>query len=326
MQSRWKSSGWLVSASLISITALLKIRELQSLAIKPTTFTHFFFQLMKSRHLASCLLVSTGLFLPLLKAEDPAEKVIWNNPQTFTAAGLSHHNYASAAMATEVGYSVWLPPDYETSSARYPVIYFLHGMGGNESADAAGFSQILVKQLAAGKIPPVICVFPNGGKSGYRDHADTHVNVESMLIRELVPLIDKTYRTRADRNSRVLGGFSMGGGGSVRLALQYPELFSAAASWAGAIGRPQGDKFVAALDPHLLEQRSLTVRLLMIVGYEDLTYPWHAAPLEAFRTARYPFTLHTLEGVGHELGKYYDLTGAEFATFLTKEFTAQPQS
>ncbi len=57
---------------------------------------------------------------------------------------------------------------------------------------------------------------------------------------ELIPLIDRTYRTRADREGRVIAGFSMGGGGAVRLALKHPDLFSAAASWAAALGSRGG--------------------------------------------------------------------------------------
>src|SRR6185312_13946459 len=167
-------------------------------------------------------------------ADRPAEKVIWNNPVTFTEPGLSHQTFSSASMGIEVGYSVWLPPGYETSGRRYPVIYFLHGTSGTESADSPAFSHRLAARLAAGKISPAIYVFPNGGLSGYRDHSDSNVKVETMITKELIPLIDKKYRTRPDRMSRVIGGFSMGGGGAVRLALPHPDLFSAAASWAGA--------------------------------------------------------------------------------------------
>jgi endo-1,4-beta-xylanase len=250
------------------------------------------------------------------------EVVHWNNPVVFKEAGLTHHSFQSEFMKTEVGYSIWLPPAYNESTAHYPVIYFLHGTGGTESADAPAFSSIVAGRVANGSIPAAICVFPNGGVSGYSDHPGTNIQVESMLIRELIPLIDRSYRTRSDRSSRVICGFSMGGGGSVRLALKYPQLFSAAASWAGAFAHRTDDgKFEPYFDSNLLKESENRVRILMIVGVNDLTYPWHAAAIEAFESSKYPFTLHTLGGVAHELGKYYTLTGDEFVRFLGAGFS-----
>jgi enterochelin esterase-like enzyme len=274
-----------------------------------------------------CLFLTMSALGTINAADRPAEKVTWNNPVTFTEPGLSHQTFSSASMGIEVGYSVWLPPGYETSGIRYPVIYFLHGTGGTESADSPAFSHMLAIRLEAGKIAPAICVFPNGGVSGYRDHSESNVKVETMIIKELIPLIDQKYRTRPGRMSRVIGGFSMGGGGAVRLALTHPDLFSAAASWAGAFVRHEQDgKFTPDFDAALLKPSSEPVRLLLIVGYEDITYPWHAAAVEALLAAKYSFTYHTIAGLKHELGRYYDLTGDELIDFLAKDFPAQPKA
>ena len=270
------------------------------------------------------LLASLALLtLPLSShAEQKAEpQVVWNNPVEFTDAGLTHHVFRSDAMNVELGYSVWMQTGYDAANGRFPVIYFLHGSGGTESADSPAFSHMLAERLAAKKIPPVIAVFPNGGLSGYRDHPEGKINVETMIIRELIPLIDRTYRTQPDRAGRVLGGFSMGGGGSVRLALKYPDMFSAAASWAGAFfRRADDDSFVPTFDTDVLIAPKAQVRLLMIVGYDDLTYPAHVPALAALQAAKYPFTIHTIAGLKHELGRYYTLTGDEFIYFLTREF------
>jgi len=259
-------------------------------------------------------------------ADDRASKVVWNNPVAFTEPGLTHHHFASKAMQREIGYSVWLPTGYDASDSHYPVIYFLHGSGGTESADAPAFSHMLAERVATGKIPPVIAVFPNGGLSGYRDHPEGNLNVESMIVQELVPLIDHTYRTRTDRNNRALGGFSMGGGGSVRLALRHPDLFSAAASWAGAFFRRGADE---QLTPEfetdaLAKSAADPVRLLFIVGYDDLTYPSHLPAIAALEKAHYPFSYRTIAGLGHELGRYYSLTGDELISFLADGFTRTP--
>ena len=68
--------------------------------------------------------------------------------------------------------------------------------------------------------------------SGYRDGPEQKIIGETLIIKELLPLVDKSYRTIATRDGRAICGFSMGGGGSIRLALSHPDLFSAAA-WGG---------------------------------------------------------------------------------------------
>ena len=91
---------------------------------------------------------------------------------------------ASKAMGHDVGYVVWTPADYDASGdTRYPVIYFLHGAGGSEASDAHGFSSMVAAGIHRGVLPPALCVFPNGGMSGYRGEA------ELMIIDELIPLM-----------------------------------------------------------------------------------------------------------------------------------------
>ena len=102
-------------------------------------------------------------------------------------------------------------------------------MGGNEAADSGGFSGLIGRGIRGGIVPPVICVFPNGGRSGYRG------SVEKMIVEELIPLIDMRYPTKAEAGSRAVAGFSMGGAGAVRLSVIHPELFCAAGSWGGGM-------------------------------------------------------------------------------------------
>src|SRR5579872_4062861 len=103
------------------------------------------------------------------------ETTVWvNNPKDGQLpAGVSHHTYYSASMKHEVGYCLYLPPGYASAAgARYPVIYNLHGAGGNE---LHGFeeAQLLDKGIRAGKLPPMILVMPNGGKTTmYKDSYD----------------------------------------------------------------------------------------------------------------------------------------------------------
>ena len=129
-----------------------------------------------------------------------------------------------------MGYVVWTPPGYSSSAKnRYPVIYFLHGMGGTESSDAKGFSEYVSTAVNNSLLPPVICVFPNGGVSGYRG------DVEKMIIEELISTIDSNYCTLVQTQSRVLTGFSMGGSGSISLVAMHPDLFCVAGSMGGGL-------------------------------------------------------------------------------------------
>jgi enterochelin esterase-like enzyme len=184
--------------------------------------------------------------------------VSWVNPKLPQGPGLTHHVLTSKALGHEVGYVAWTPPGYDATK-RYPVIYFLHGIGGTESADAAGFSGLVAKGIEKGEIAPVLVVFPNGGASGYRGP------VETMIIDELIPRIDQDYPTLNSPESRAIAGFSMGGAGAVRLSLLHPELFAAAASWGGGAG----PDLEAAVDQSadLLKKRGFG--LLLINGEKD---------------------------------------------------------
>lgn len=256
-----------------------------------------------------------------------SKTVRWNNTDGKKAPGVEHKSYKSRSMGTEVGYCVYTPPGYVDGKDRYPVIYFLHGAGGDENSDAGGFSGLVGKHITDGIIPPVICVFPNGGMSGYADRAAQNVMGETMIIKELVPLIDAEYRTVASREGRAVAGFSMGGGGAVRLAIKHPDLFGVAASWAGAFRGRGGE---AADDPVKLAEQNKDklrgkVRILMVVGDADLTYEGHKPLAAKFQELGITHEYRVLEGVGHNLGVYYQKTGDDFVRFLAKEFRPKPR-
>jgi endo-1,4-beta-xylanase len=247
--------------------------------------------------------------------------VVWNNPDGPAAPGVEHHSFMSPSMDVEVGYNVYLPDGYEEGDARYPVIYFLHGAGGNENSDAGGFSERVQRLEEAGDIPPAICVFPNGGMTWYQDRPDEKIMGETLIVRELVPLIDQNYRTLADREGRVISGFSMGGGGAVRLALKYPDVFSAAGSWAAALNpRGGGPGLAPELETDHLHDIAGRVRLLMIVGDQDGTFEGHQPVIHNMEAAAFPFRYEVLEGVAHNLGRYHQETGDAMVRFLAEGF------
>lgn len=260
------------------------------------------------------------LMLPVLVAAGGAaaqpRPVFWNNPDGPKAPGAQHAVLRSKAMDLDVGYNVWLPPGYAQGAARYPVIYFLHGAGGNENSDVGGFSGMVAKAIEEKQIPPAICVFPNGGMSGYADDPSTKVMGETLIVRELVPEIDAKYRTVAGRRGRALAGFSMGGGGAVRLALKYPDLFSAAGSLAGAFRFRSGADPADAARANRDQLRAPNFKLMLVVGDQDQTFAGHAPLVEALRGLQVPVEYRVLPGVGHNLGAYYQQAGADLVRFV----------
>lgn len=164
--------------------------------------------------------------------------ITWvNKSEESLPTGVTHCTFASKAAKQAVGYCIYLPPGYETTDRHYPVIYNLHGNGGNEFHSFEDV-KVLHEGIVAGKWPPMIVVLPNGGRSTfYKDSFDGRFPIETLFIRELIPHIDATYRTIAARHGRCIEGFSMGGRGSTRLAMKYPDLFCSLFCQAGNVPR-----------------------------------------------------------------------------------------
>ncbi|WP_414664394.1 alpha/beta hydrolase [Horticoccus sp. 23ND18S-11] len=165
-------------------------------------------------------------------------RIKWVNaakPDTLPA-GVTHHAFPSKALGREVGYCIYLPPGYAAeSSRRYPVIYNLHGAGGNELHSFSS-ARALHDGIVSGRWAPMILVLPNGGShTFYKDSGDDKLPAETLIIRDLIPHIDATYRTIASRAGRAIEGFSMGGRGATRLAMKYPELFCSLHNQAGNV-------------------------------------------------------------------------------------------
>ena len=165
---------------------------------------------------------------------------VWVNQPTVgeLPVGVTHHTFYSEANKAEVGYCIYLPPRYDPEEhKRYPVIYNLHGAGDNE---LHGFDdvEVLDAGVRAGRWPAMLVVLPNGGmRTFYKDSYDGRFMSETLIIRELIPYIDQTYRTIADRRGRCIEGHSMGGRGATRLAMKYPTLFCSLFNLAGNVPR-----------------------------------------------------------------------------------------
>jgi S-formylglutathione hydrolase FrmB len=139
--------------------------------------------------------------------------------------------------------AVWLPPSYEQArDRRYPVVYWLAGYAGTGemlfqgNPWQPGLGQRLDRLVDEKVLGELIVVAPDGftrwGGSQYLD-SPVSGGYETHLVREIVPEIDRRFRTQATREARGIGGKSSGGYGALVLAMRHPELFSAVASHAG---------------------------------------------------------------------------------------------
>lgn len=141
----------------------------------------------------------------------------------------------SKLMARDVSYRVIVPSGYdakENAAVKYPVIYLLHGLTGNfrNWTDSTKLSQYAVNHN-------FLIVTPDGGNGWYSDSVTAaNDKYESYIIQELLPEIDKNYRTVADRDHRYIAGLSMGGYGAIKFGMKYPDKFSLVGSFSGALG------------------------------------------------------------------------------------------
>lgn len=143
----------------------------------------------------------------------------------------------SSILGKDVEYSIYLPADYTTSERKYPVLYLLHGYTDDET----GWTQFgEVKAIADGQLErmemtAMIIAMPDAGTSWYMNSSDGKVKFEDFFIKEFIPFIDATYKTRNQRQFRAVAGLSMGGLGTLLYALKYPDLFSTAAPLSAAV-------------------------------------------------------------------------------------------
>ncbi len=143
----------------------------------------------------------------------------------------------STILKDSVNFSIYLPPDYETSERSYPVVYLLHGYTDDETAwvQYGEVNRMLDEGIASGKLPPMIIVMPDAGVTWYINDYDGKVRYEDMFIKEFLPFIESTYRIRTKKRYRGIAGLSMGGYGAFVLALKHPELFAASTPLSAAI-------------------------------------------------------------------------------------------
>jgi enterochelin esterase-like enzyme len=252
--------------------------------------------------------------------------------------GLSHGTYRSAANNVDVGYCVYLPPGYDDPSSkerRYPVVYWLHG--GRPGGETKGISLTphFDAAMKRGEIPPMIYVFPNGGVVSHYDYPKLESLGESAFIKELIPHIDKNYRTIAAREGRALEGFSQGGRGTARYMFKYPELFCSAAPMGGGhqhekrISENNGDEGAYQFEPKnntydlakkYAAEAKHQVRILVVVSTNDMNYQANLDWMEHLRTLKIPFEQRIVKGAPHSAATVYNRIGLDIMKFHAESF------
>lgn len=245
---------------------------------------------------------------------------------------------------------IYLPPHYGEFGMRYPVVYLLHPWGQNERywTEHLRLHEVADRLIRAGAVPPFIAVMPQGDKSFFINAADPGGDYSPILrldpdffqgalegygdygdyiLEDVIPAVERLYRTRTDRAGRVIGGISMGGAGSAALAFTHPEAFGAVGIHSpalfgdGQLGPPWifglGDEEAfARRDPiHLARALSPAARLRIYLdcGQEDdmsdLTAELHYALVE--RNVEH---IYASRPGGHN-GKYWREHLAEYLGF-----------
>jgi enterochelin esterase-like enzyme len=218
---------------------------------------------------------------PVVLAEDDVR--LFPEPpadyRVLPAAGLrgrlESFEYDSAVTGTRRKVQVYLPPDYSPDK-KYPVLYLLHGIGGNEyewSAYVKGHA-IIDKLIVAGLAKPMIVVMPNGraladdspGENPFvPEKAIGFARFERDLLDYLIPAVQAKYATYIEREQRALAGLSMGGGQTLNFGLRHLETFA----WVGAFSAAPNTLPPEQLLPDIAAARSQLKLLLIACGNQD---------------------------------------------------------
>ena len=289
-------------------------------------------------------MLSWALLAPAAVAAPPLQ---WLTPAV-EAPRVSYRTFESAAVGARVSYHLYTPAAYERDAARrFPVVYWLHGSGGGVQG-IPQLAKLVDEAIEAGDVPPFLLVFVNGLRLGmYVDWKDGRAPIETMIVRELVPHIDATFRTIATREGRLIDGFSMGGYGAARLGFKYPEMFRAVSIMgAGPMqdtltrtpraSRKQVDELLQevyggdqaefrAVSPrrHAADNTAVIARdtmVRMVIGSRDETFDNNSAFHDHLVGLGIPHDWIVVEGVGHDPLSLLRSLGDRHWSFYRKAF------
>jgi enterochelin esterase family protein len=275
--------------------------------------------------------------------------------------------YASPTLKMTRRLTVYTPPGYENGTERYPVFYLQHGGGGDEDAwtDLGRVPEIFDNLIAQGKMVPMIVVMGNG--NAWQNAAPSNLtetpNVSEpqgafssrtaaiaayilkypdSIVQDLVPFVDKTYRTKADREDRAIAGLSMGGAQALYTAINHLDTFSWVGVFSGGlpllpgvmidipmpadadtrrgpdVGHSIDPMQFASLMPSLGPEVNSKLRLFYLtIGDDDGLVESYAAMRKLFDEKGVKYTWVDRPGYGHEWS-FWRLSLQDFSSRLFK--------
>lgn len=249
-------------------------------------------------------LVLSGMFVSAQTLDKQA-------PQGFDVenAAISHGKidtiqYPSETVGTTRKALIYTPPGFKKSE-KYPVLYLLHGIGGDEKEwFRNGTPQIILDNLyAKGKLTPMIVVLPNGramkddratGDIMAKDKVEAFAAFEKDLLNDLIPFIEKRYPVKKDRNDRAIAGLSMGGGQTLNFGLGNIERFA----WVGAFSAAPNTKEPQLLLPDPSKAKELKL-LWISCGDQDRLMPFSKRTSDYLTENKIPHIFYVESG-GHD--------------------------
>lgn len=228
---------------------------------------------------------------------------------------------------------VYTPAGYERGKGKYPVLYLLHGMGGDEEAWVATgrVVEIMDNLIASGKAEPMIVVMTNGcskhvAAPGYSEEgmfrpymSGSMDGTFEAMFKDVVEWVDATYRTIAKPEKRAIAGLSMGGFHAMQISKHYPEMFDYVGLFSAAIFRGEsGVEMYEKLEQRLLRQFEHEPKLYWIaIGSGDFLYDENVEYRELLDRLGCKYTYRESTG-GHEW-RNWRIYLCEFAQMLFKK-------
>ncbi|MCM2373408.1 alpha/beta hydrolase [Aporhodopirellula aestuarii] len=264
----------------------------------------------------------------------------WVNPipGKLQHPSLKHGTFQSPSLGQEIGYVILLPPSYsEESSERFPVVYYLHGGRPGSETKSLSLAPIIFAAMESRQVREMIYVFVNGGPVSHYNIPDEPTKQGAdVFIKELIPHVDATYHTVADRDHRGLEGFSQGGRGTMRLSLRHAELFCSAAAGGGGYeterkisesGGRESETLVFAEGDNTWDlarayaaQKSPPVQWLIYVGTKGFNYENNLAYMKFLESLDIPFEKLIVPDVPHSGLQIYEKNGLEVMKFHARNF------
>src|SRR5206468_6952342 len=212
--------------------------------------------------------------------------------------------YDSTTVGVKRKAQVYTPPGY-TKNQKYPVLYLLHGIGGNELEwTRAGSAQVILDNLYADqKLVPMIVVIPNGraakdvtARDPIPKQSPAFAAFEKDLLTDLIPFVEKTYPVKADRESRALAGLSMGGGQSLNFGLGNLDTFA----WVGGFSSAPNTKPPADLIKDHAEAAKKLRLLYVACGDKDGLFRISQGVHAMLDENKVPHVYRVIPGGGHD--------------------------